>query len=297
MPRISDAFRKCVVFAGWTDANRSLHVGATAFIVSIQLSMPDLGSRRPPMGRFQAVYFVTARHVIDGIRSKSAAAVSLRMNLRHSPTYECVEVPLDAWCVHEDESVDVAVAEVQESDEFAQKFDYLTLPVNDFFLGKPSSNFSVGIGDEIYITSLLKSHSETNKNIPIVRVGNISAMPEERIKTEFSETKGIDAYLVEARSIRGMSGAPVFVRPTNAMGDTFLYLLGLMHGHFGTKKNSLDDSVGLDVSDEYKQWNVGIGIVVPSHYITDVLNYKPFVDSRHSLENELANRVSTKTDW
>ena len=44
----------------------------------------------------------------------------------------------------------------------------------------------IGIGDEIFITGLFGYHPGAKKNIPIVRIGHIAAIPEEPIKTEFS---------------------------------------------------------------------------------------------------------------
>ena len=46
-------------------------------------------------------------------------------------------------------------------------------------------------------------------NLPIVRLGAIAAMPGEYIKTDWGCLR---AYLIEARSIGGLSGSPVFIR-------------------------------------------------------------------------------------
>jgi hypothetical protein len=91
----------------------------------------------------------------------------------------------------------------------------------------------------------------SQRNIPIVRIGNVAALPEELIRTRSGLMK---AYLVEMRSIAGLSGSPVFVDLPSAqpmavsagfLHDTrikppdpeqinwFQYrFLGLIHGHF-----------------------------------------------------------------
>ena len=66
----------------------------------------------------------------------------------------------------------------------------------------------IEVGEEVFVTGLFSHHHGQSKNIPIVRVGNISAMPEEKIQTK---EHLMDAYLIEARSIGGLSGSPVFV--------------------------------------------------------------------------------------
>ena len=43
--------------------------------------------------------------------------------------------------------------------------------------------------------------------MPILRMGNLAAYPQERVQVEGVE---MDAYLIEARSIGGLSGSPVF---------------------------------------------------------------------------------------
>jgi hypothetical protein len=48
---------------------------------------------------------------------------------------------------------------------------------------------------------LFSEHQGAERNIPIVRVGNIAAMPEEPVLT--TSWGAIDAYLIEARSIGG----------------------------------------------------------------------------------------------
>ena len=59
---------------------------------------------------------------------------------------------------------------------------------------------------------------------------NIAMIPDEPVTTSLGDIK---AYLVEARSIGGLSGSPAFVRETGAEGTGSFYLLGLMHGHWG----------------------------------------------------------------
>ena len=121
------------------------------------------------------------------------------------------------------------------------------------------------------------NHYGQHKNIPIVRVGNIAAMPEERVATQMGL---IDAYLVEARSIGGLSGSPVFVslslfrrNSNNYIGPTnrqkVHYLIGLMHGHYGTRLPDYD-MPAVDASD-IERVNVGIAIVVPSQKIMEVI--------------------------
>jgi len=140
------------------------------------------------------------------------------------------------------------------------------------------------------------------KNIPIIRVGNIAMMPEEKIFVG-NDLGEIEAYLVESRSIGGLSGSPVFVylgnmRPKNGTwnlgGDQKLfYLLGLMHGHWDIEEDKIDIVVEDKVKDEL---NTGIAVVVPASKILEVLDYQEFVEDRKKFEANLKKSFETKQD-
>ncbi len=97
--RVPDEILKCVAFVGYDEAD-GRHQAGTAFFCSRQLTVP---------GRL-AVYVVTAKHVIDGIRQCSINGKAyLRMNSTNAGLVE-VEIPLDAWVSDPDDPyLDVAV--------------------------------------------------------------------------------------------------------------------------------------------------------------------------------------------
>lgn len=91
----------------------------------------------------------------------------------------------------------------------------------------------------VIITGLFSYHHGNKKNLPIVRTGTIAMIPDEMILTE--KFGNMEGYLIECRSISGISGSPVFVlKPTSIelnghqvlTSRVSLYLLGLIHGHW-----------------------------------------------------------------
>ena len=131
------------------------------------------------------------------------------------------------------------------------------------------------------MTGLFIRHSGKKKNIPIIRAGNIAAMPEEPL---YSNAFGdMDAYLIELRSLGGLSGSPVFLHlygtrrmkdgsNVMALGGHQFYLLGLLHGHW-----DLDSAIQDVITEDYQQEdkekiNTGIGISIPSIKILEALN-------------------------
>jgi hypothetical protein len=91
--------------------------------------------------------------------------------------------------------------------------------------------------------------------MPIVRHGNIAMLPEEQIQTEMGYA---DVHLIEARSIGGLSGSPVFVRTSEAEKDSHrgIQLLGVMHGHWEIKESELNKPT---LVHDRRGVNLGIG--------------------------------------
>jgi hypothetical protein len=150
------------------------------------------------------------------------------------------------------------------------------------------STKGIGVGDDAFLTGLFENHVGRHRNIPIVRMGNIAAMPEEPVQTDFHGTLvSIDAYLLETRSIGGLSGSPVFVvtsgfrgSGTIFMGPQF-FLLGLVHGHWDSPFTAVDALTPDGVRSE--AINMGIALVVPASKIVDVTNRPEFVEFRRNV--------------
>lgn len=72
--------------------------------------------------------------------------------------------------------------------------------------------FRVGPGDDVFVVGRFINSQGKLRNIPSVRFGNIAQMPlkpieQGRVFGEFQQ----ESFLVEARSISGFSGSPVFL--------------------------------------------------------------------------------------
>ena len=254
--QIPDEIRKCVVFVCYK-TREGMQLAGTAFFVGMPLEATQL----------QVVYLITAKHVIDGISKRSIdQRVYLRMNLKQGQA-NFVETPIENWIFHSQESnVDVAVLSWAPPQDV---FDYRIIPYNMAATEEIIQKEEIGVGDDVFLTGLFANHFGSQRNLPIIRVGNIASMPEEKVHTE--ELGDIDAYLVEARSIGGLSGSPVFVFIGNMrkvgtaiqMGRSgpLFYWLGLMHGHFDLSKLETDNLVEDTLTN--LKINMGIAIVIP----------------------------------
>jgi hypothetical protein len=180
------------------------------------------------------------------------------------------------------------------------KIDIRALPIEMCATKDVIANEAIGIGDSVFLTGLFTALTGERRNIPIVRVGNIAAMPEEPVNLAgFGDA---EAYLVEVRSIGGLSECPVFVHlgllrvspaghPIFAPDDQGLrttsgpfYLFRLMHSHWSSRTFQ-------DMSAEEKDWigksiNLGIAIVVPATKILEVINQPLLLEIQKKLLEE-----------
>jgi hypothetical protein len=290
--QVPSEMRKCVAFLCYTKSGNIQIVG-TAFFVGVPIS--DTKS---------AAYVVTARHnllEIDDRNFEDPQKVLLRVNMMDG-TAGYLAIARAAW-VFPNENSDVAVAPCGLPEEF----DQAVFPVGSFATEDVIARESIGIGEEVFLIGLFSKHFGKGKNSPILRVGNIAAMPDEPVATE--RLGQIEAYLIEARSIGGISGSPVFVSVagvrSSLSGNTTIggrpryFLLGLMHGHWNwdhSKDNPVFDSGEPSTDFNIDHINTGIAVVVPASKILSVIHSQPFVAAREALTKSWELQNSPEPD-
>jgi hypothetical protein len=153
----------------------------------------------------------------------------------------------------------------------------------------------IGVGDEVIVAGLFRSHYGRQSNVPIVRVGNVAMLDGEPVKAKNGSY--VDAYLIEARSIGGLSGSPAFVhlpaiRTIEGKTDLFgqkpfyqVYLLGLMHGHFDVEDLNLDVVLD-DARDASSGIHSGIGVVIPVEKIIETVMQSKLIEARTKIVHE-----------
>ena len=200
--------RRSVIFIGSVDGDGAFTPKATGFLVITHSTGDDSG--------FPCL--VTAEHVVSGMLTKGME-IYCRLNLRNGEA-KVTSLKDAQWWFHPNAPVDptdVAVATlgvntIQADHDYMPLFEY---PLqNQNILAKDHK--LPGLGDEIFIVGLFKSHYGKQRNRPIIRIGNVAAMPEEPVYTKYCGY--IDAYLIETRSISGLSGSPVFVNDPRLAG-------------------------------------------------------------------------------
>lgn len=279
--RIPDAALKSVCFLGVPQVDQEkdrafVTLGGTRFfILHVSEFDPNIGH----------IYLVTAKHVADQLignefavrlNSKSAAADAIWVKGK----------PDARWYVHpKDKIADVAVMPFGPP----TNADIVAIPTTMFLTEEVIAKDTIGPGDEVFMTGLFTHLWGMFRNRPIVRVGNLAMLPEyDKVQTAMGF---MPAYLIEARSIGGLSGSPVFVTETLGMkneageilaGGGPFYFMGLMHGHWDIPPEAKNDIP----TDQEGAVNMGIAIVVPAITILEVLNQEELMEKRRQGAEE-----------
>ena len=284
--RVPEVVLKSVGFIGEMTERDSAGVGgdlvATGFFVSTPFRNPVLANKR-------FVYFVTAAHVAKDLSDKP---IYFLVNKRGGGVTS-LDPMGEGWIKHPtDPSADIAVVPLRLNPEA----DVMTVAEPDLVRPFDLSDKRVGIGDEVFITGLFTAAPGESRNMPIVRHGNLAMVPEEQIQTEMGFA---DVYLVEARSIGGLSGSPVFVRTADYRSEGLdstrgIKLLGLMHGHWDIRESEINQpSI---VHDRQRGVNLGIGIVVPAIKIVETINSPQAAEWRDMVGKAASRKSVPGTD-
>jgi hypothetical protein len=262
--QIPDEIRKCVVFIG-VNTNKGMDLKGTAFFVEEE-------------GKYDTrfIHLVTAKHILESWAKDRSDPIYIRINLKNGKR-DFVPTNYDQWIPHPNDSVDIAVIpNINLHNDM--DIDFIPYPLVKLLSNDVIKEFEVGIGDEVFLPGLFTRHFGEEKNIPIVRTGNIAAMPEEKIEGEI-------LYLIECRSIGGLSGSPVFVHLGNTRRidcglaahisekgkfDYPFYLLGVMKGHWDTSESDID--IFIDGKGNRQSINMGIAKVIPISNVIETIN-------------------------
>ncbi|EKD64073.1 MAG: hypothetical protein ACD_51C00076G0002 [uncultured bacterium] len=284
---------ECVAYVLYKDSKDFLHYVGTAFFLGDFVEDIDK----------TYIYIITAKHVIAGIRGKdNDGNVYLRMNAKEGGI-KLASISLDDWAFHDEDPFADAAVFFGAPD--TSEVEYKCLKISEFCHEEILEKEGIGIGDEICLTGLFINHFGEHKNLPILRTGNIAMMPAEPVQALLGDKKvPMDAYLIECRSIGGLSGSPVFVhlgadrrrlKEPHPNRDIF-YLLGLAQGHWDQSFYKEKDQVVDDINNtlEKEAVNKGIAIVTPIKKVIEIIEQDPTSTARKKKEENDRKELKKK---
>lgn len=281
MPKIPDKVMESAVFLfPSADAARmSADTGGSGFL------LVDRGEEGESHG-YGFVYVVTNSHVI-----REGACPVVRINTA-AGGFDVIDLSSDAW-IHHPAGDDVAVAPITLQDAWgAQPLEAGLLLTREY----ADAGEFFGPGNEVFFIGRFVARDGTVRNTPTARFGNISMMPNEPIP---HPTRGFlqDSFLVEARSLSGYSGSPVFVdpaqfyKPEGYSHDFYMQagirLLGVDWCHLPRYQPVLESDKETPVSEKlYVRENRGIMGVVPAWKIRELLDEEELGEKRKAGERK-----------
>lgn len=275
MPRIEDNIVDCTVYLyeSVNDADAGERYGGTGFLMAVPYKEDIDGVRR------SHVYAVTNHHVIENgfpvIRLNKYDAVQDKW-------HDSIPLTDQDWkftCP----GPDLAVALLDDQEIVHNYRHYMWMP-GSILIPKWIEHWNIGIGSDVFVVGRFMGHAGEQRNLPVVRFGNISMMNYESVDNPEWSCGPQEIYLVETRSISGMSGSPVFwyqLNPENPdeIDDLGVRLLGVDMGHMNVR-----------LSDDPKKWagesNSGMTMVIPAWHIIELLNRNDLRVQREQIEKQ-----------
>jgi hypothetical protein len=291
--RVSDDLRKTVIFFGIADdtpGRGGINCFGTGFFVHYE----DTG------------YLVTAKHLANELHD---TPFLLRLNKRDGSS-ENIHSDGGTWAMHPDPTVDVAA--IPFNIPASSSYDVVYLPLAQMSGEHWVRDGEIGIGDFTYTVGLFRLMSGEKRNLPVVHFGTIALVPnDERVPVRDWSNRNrviqVEGYLIETQSLQGLSGAPVFVRPTVPMSlvppnllldprslpggrlpeamhslapRQSVVLLGLWQGSWDAPAEAIVGA-GQDV-----RVPVGMGVVVPAEKIVETLEIEGLKNMRKNIKEK-----------
>ncbi len=232
---------------------------------------------------------VTAKHVVAG-----QTKIYGRFSAKGGKGTGFIEYDLGQLRAQGDywEHVDPGVDIVAFRTIHAEQADYEVLPLELLVTRDSLKSEDVAPTDRVLFPSLLVQFFGSSQNYPVMRDGSISLLPGETIPLKIQMAGTLvetsqELLLLNAMSMQGASGAPVFLSPRPRMkGSSFVlgakpYLLGVMHGFYNALPR---EAVQVPTASKtYYAENSGIAIVFPAWRLREILESEPVSSRIRSL--------------
>jgi hypothetical protein len=291
--RVEEKVLKSVVFVG-NETPRGFIPNGTAVIGLVELD-PNMGN----------TVLITAAHVLKQIPGET---FSIRVN-RRDGSAEVRRINKKSAITFKDKAIDLAV--VPDSLD-PSIYDIAPFQVNSENWARAAQEFGEpSPGDEVCVVGLYTTHYGHARNAPVVRIGHIAALPNEKVMTDVGY---VHAYLIECHSIAGLSGSPVYVTipririrdgEIQHYEDAYYLPLGILIGHHMIRSKEAELAVpqfqqqpedrGEDESNEMPldERRTGFAVVLPIQHVFQIFES----DLMKKIFREAADDLKAKSGF
>lgn len=192
-----------------------------------------------------------------------------------------------------------------------EDLDFRFLALESFITQDDINNELFSVGDDAFMVGRFVDHDGGVRNAPAARFGNISMMPDGKIRTANGSLR--KTFCIDMHSRTGFSGSPVFVYRTPGndftstsidFRDRHLRLLGIHWGQFPEmwelaekqekqekrEKRETPKRESLAIDGAYVKGLSGMTCVAPAWSIQEILNVPKFMTRRTEIEEEMNQR-------
>lgn len=203
----------CTAFIGAPGADGGFELDGSGFFAY-------LGNENP------AVYFLTAQHVLNPDWKDAGAPWPLdghsfiRINRTRNRPPEMLKTNRADWLYpKERHELDLCAYRIENAvRDFHENLDAGILNAATLSLDYVQSRtpkYTMMLGDSVFIVGAFSGYMGELRNVPIVRQGHIAAIVN---GSSDSQREQPSQYLVETRSLGGISGSPIFFDPSSRHG-------------------------------------------------------------------------------
>lgn len=266
--------------------------------------------RSPDNQKHFQIYAVTARHCIEACMEMNGpeADIFIRVNGVAGEFREHRTKAKDWISPPDDSGVDLAVCEFE--DDGANAGFAVDIEFHEPVCAKDFEDEAISLGQDVFMIGLFVRHPGKKQNTPIARGGIFSAAPSDTVQINLRTQrnpliKAAKVYLVECRSLGGLSGSPIFAQYATMHRTKYAIemwngvpptrFLGIVSGHCQVNEHEID-AVTENWDPKKDKLNSGIAIVVPAEKVVEILNSEKFASNREIKFARLAAESAPTLD-
>ena len=238
---------------------------------------------------------VTAKHVVGGHQKILGRFTPKEGTIPIVVMYDLAGMRRegDLW-EHPDEGVDIVAFRTAHFEQT----EYVPIPLQMLASVGTYKDEDIKPTDRVIFPCMLVNFMGSGRNYPVIRDGSIALIPDEPVPLRYTVgSKQVvtkqHVVLIDATSIPGASGSPVFLWPGprlrgNAfnVGGTQPWLLGIMHGFFPALPRELIE-IEQSVEKGFAE-NSGIALIFPSWSLLEILQQEKVTERVKQLSGKLS---------
>jgi S1-C subfamily serine protease len=235
---------------------------------------------------FGQAYLVTAKHVHRDLMKSPKAYIRLNGD---TPAEDAEHSVLGSdWRFHNDPAVDLAVLAITGPLQGA----YNSLGFNDVIaapdeLRKANWSWPPGVGEQLIYAGLLAQYSGHRRTFPIVRMGHMALVTDEKIEGEYGPSH---YHLADLQTFPGHSGGPVW------FVAGYMYLVGVMAAGYLAdqdqfiQKQQIGTALHTTTIETYAR--LGISLITPVEKLQELLMSDELKKERRERMKTIGHNIS-----